>query len=308
VTDLRFVIDERSFDMRSIEEEMVAASLEALADLLFELRERGRSIGLVAGWGNLSCRPDADLADVLNSEGIVDRDIRRSLLGLLGKCVAWDTGFAGWLDPSTLINGDTWESFGVACAHRSVSLGHGHAVLTMPHTGHRGALTVRAANSAQFVHFLAYADDEQLFYRSLFELESVPESNFFELAADAFPRLCFSANLDFRKFKGDYLDLRAVVVHSLSALNDLWDEAYKNECGDSVRVSARLGIEVSIEGNTRSSEKLMRLRDVQHQGRTYRCEWHAKLAPDRNRIHFHPGDKHTAGRVFVGIFVDHLPT
>lgn len=52
----------------------------------------------------------------------------------------------------------------------------------------------------------------------------------------------------------------------------------------------------------------MRERDVTHDGTVFRCEWHAKLEPNRNRIHFSEPSEHLAGRVLAGIFVDHLNT
>ena len=73
-------------------------------------------------------------------------------------------------------------------------------------------------------------------------------------------------------------------------------------------ISSRLGIEVSIEGNTRSSERLMRHRDVEFRGRVYRCEWHSKLEPNRNRIHFRVIDGIAETRILIGIFHEHLPT
>jgi hypothetical protein len=49
----------------------------------------------------------------------------------------------------------------------------------------------------------------------------------------------------------------------------------------------------------------MRHRDVEYCGRILRCEWHSKLRPDKNRIHFAKLDDQA---VFIGIFVKHLPT
>ena len=69
-----------------------------------------------------------------------------------------------------------------------------------------------------------------------------------------------------------------------------------------------LGIEVSIEGNTRNSESLMRLRDVEFRGQTHRCEWHSKIEPHRNRIHFCVIDNMAETRILIGIFTEHLPT
>jgi hypothetical protein len=51
----------------------------------------------------------------------------------------------------------------------------------------------------------------------------------------------------------------------------------------------------------------MRQRDVNHEGQVIRCEWHSKLEPHRNRIHF-AFDDTLGGKILIGIFVDHLDT
>ncbi|HWS32165.1 MAG TPA: hypothetical protein VN408_05410, partial [Actinoplanes sp.] len=79
--------------------------------------------------------------------------------------------------------------------------------------------------------------------------------------------------------------------------------------GISHEVQAALGrhhFDVSMESvKTRSSEKLMRLRDVTVGDTTYRCEWHIKIERHRNRIHFWVGPRDT---IVVGLFVQHLAT
>ena len=52
----------------------------------------------------------------------------------------------------------------------------------------------------------------------------------------------------------------------------------------------------------------MRLRDVEYGGEVYRCEWHSKLEPHRNRIHFHVIGGKGEPEVLIGIFHEHLAT
>ena len=101
--------------------------------------------------------------------------------------------------------------------------------------------------------------------------------------------------------------LRDDVVHHLSALNDDFDTAFQGDTGRTGSNSARIGIDVSIEGKTRSSDRLMAQRDVEAFGRTVRCEWHSKIEPHRNRIHFCPVIDEQR-RILVGIFANHLDT
>ncbi|MGW2849900.1 hypothetical protein ACWC5G_34865, partial [Streptomyces sp. NPDC001274] len=52
----------------------------------------------------------------------------------------------------------------------------------------------------------------------------------------------------------------------------------------------------------------MKQREIEHDGETYRCEWHGKKERHRNRVHFSLPDQRLEGRVLIGIFVDHLDT
>ncbi len=53
---------------------------------------------------------------------------------------------------------------------------------------------------------------------------------------------------------------------------------------------------------------MMRLRDVEFNGQVYHCEWHSKIEPHRNRIHFCVIDGIAEARVLIGIFHEHLAT
>lgn len=143
----------------------------------------------------------------------------------------------------------------------------------------------------------------------MFTTEDVDEARFFELVSLAFPRLKFADGVTFRRFEGPYGDLRDPVVDHLSRLNDDFRMVFAECKGLSDDVSAALGLNTSMESpNTRQSEKLMRERDAAYNGRTYRCEWHSKIEPHRNRIHFHPGDAASGDCVVIGIFAEHLNT
>ncbi|MQY29478.1 hypothetical protein [Nocardia aurantia] len=56
--------------------------------------------------------------------------------------------------------------------------------------------------------------------------------------------------------------------------------------------------------NTHANRAAMRRRTVRFGDRSIVCEWHAKLEPTRNRVHFAIEED----RVYIGLFVDHLPT
>jgi len=101
-------------------------------------------------------------------------------------------------------------------------------------------------------------------------------------------------------------------VALIGVINDHFVAEYRRCNGIPYDVQAALGkyhCDLSPESpKTRSSPKLMRQREVSFNGRTYRCEWHAKLEPNRNRIHFAMMDDQFAEMVLIGIFVEHLDT
>jgi len=53
----------------------------------------------------------------------------------------------------------------------------------------------------------------------------------------------------------------------------------------------------------------MKEREVIIDGELIICEYHIKLTPTYDRIHFHPGKQDIAeGKIIIGIFAKHLNT
>ena len=303
---MRFVVDEESLDCDEASEQAVRDVLEGLLDVMSSLREDGEDVGLISGWGGINCWRDADVAAVLTAENPLSRDEGVLLLGLLGKGVAIDDE-ADELDPDVEIDGLRANSYGVSFAHSRVRRGCGMAAVVGLQRNRRGVTQVLANGGKADVVLVAVPNDCLQLWRSLFAVEDIREADFFDVATRAFPVLYFAPTLNFGSFAGGYAVRDAVVAH-LCILNDDWQAAYVAEKGNSARISARIGIDVSIEGTTtRSSEKKMKLRDVEFRGETYRCEWHSKLEWNKNRIHFYPADPRI-DRPLIGIFCDHLAT
>lgn len=144
------------------------------------------------------------------------------------------------------------------------------------------------------------------FYQKAICEEVENENAFFERVELAFPRIRFAPEVSFRKFEGRFAELLPEVVKHLSVLDQDFLVEYRNTQGNAKELSARLEIDVTMESvKTRGSEKLMKMRDVTYLGRTYRCEWHSKIEPHRNRIHLAVIDDDC---ILVGMFVKHLDT
>lgn len=308
--EARFVVDEGVLSLDNVPKEQRRVLLYALTEQLNTLQHLGEDVGILNGWGALVCLNGDDVAMVLAQSRVLDRDQSLRLLTLLSRCPAWDQDNTVVTDPAVFVDGVPHKGYGVARARELTLLRQWTAVVTTQHRFSEGVHSVDdlSQSLAAEVYFVVSDAGVPAFFRMLYELDDVPEGQFFELARLAFPNLVFAETVDFRHFEGSYATLRSVVVHHLGQINDRFAEALVAGHGVSSEVSSRMGIAVSIEGSTRSSERLMARRDVEFRGKRYRCEWHSKIEAHRNRIHFHAGDSKTGGRILIGIFHRHLPT
>ena len=310
VPECRFVVDEGALSLDDVPMAEREDSLMALIDQLDALRDSGERIHVIEYWGAVECLGEDNFADAMVHCQVLDRDQSLRLLTLLDRCVAWNRPATVNVDSEVVVDGSHCKGEGIAWAHDQAILQSWAAVVTTPHRFAAGVHSVdKPCQSLPVdVYFAVSVEDHPGFFRLLYEWEDVSESEFFERTRLAFPRLVFAANISFRRFQGAYRTLRPKVVDHLGRINDKFPEVYAAENGMPNEISSRLGIEVSIEGNTRSSQRLMRLRDVEYRGQVYRCEWHSKLEPHRNRIHFHVIDSKGETRVLIGIFHEHLAT
>ena len=306
----RFVVDEGALTLDDVPEAEREDNLTSLIDQLDGLRVSQENVQLVGYWAYVECVGGENVAQSLATCKILDRDQSMLLLTLLDRCFAWDRPDDEDFCPGVVVNGNQYDGEGIAWARAQAILKNWTAVVT---THHRFAAGVHRVESPSEsvpvdVYFSASVKDHPGFYRELYEWQDVPESGFFARARHAFPRLVFAAGLSFRNFQGAYRTLRPQVVRHLGRINDEFPEVYAEERGMSNQISSRLGIEVSIEGNTRGSQSLMRQRDVEFCGQVYRCEWHSKIERHRNRIHFHVIDGTLEKKILIGIFHEHLAT
>ena len=310
VPECGFVVDEGALSLDCVPQAEREDSLIALIDQLDALRVSGESIQLVEDWGAVECVAGNDVAETMVNCQVLNRDESLRLLYLLGRCVAWNRPAAVDLNSEVVVDGSHCKGEGLAWAREQAILNNWTAVVTTPHRFAAGVHSVDKPSQALpvDVYFAVSTEDHPGFFRLLYEWEDFSESEFFERAGLAFPRLVFAEDISFRKFQGAYRTLRLKVVDHLGRINDSFPEVYAAENGMPNEISRRLGIEVSMEGNTRSSERLMRLRDVEYRGEVYRCEWHSKLEPHRNRIHFHVVGGIGEPKVLIGIFHEHLAT
>lgn len=306
--DYRFFVDEATLRLDGLALTEIEAALDSLAEQLQLARERQEATGIVSGFEVIECRPGSQLFELLTGDEI-SRDCRLRIFGLLDKCGRFDADPAFYVEPSVEVDGRKVESYALATAleaqRSAVAIG---LFALVPVCGPGIVKVTDAAGDGQAV-VVTSSESRLEFYRWIYPTEDVNEEGFFELAGLAFPQLRFADGVTFRRFNGSYPDLREAVVYHLSRINDSFKSVYASCNGRSDEVSAAMKLDISMESsNTRQSERLMRERDASYEGRTYRCEWHSKIEPHRNRIHLHPGDDISEHCVVIGIFVEHLPT
>jgi hypothetical protein len=311
---VRVVVDETSFNFRGLATSRIEEMLDRFNDTLASLRNSGITAWKPPMFDAVRCTDDYELYEFLmgDSGREIDRDTKVLFFSwLINKCPEWDASIPG--SPEVMLaDGGRIIALSIAFALTLVLRNRGVACLTLSACERRGYVDVHTDSGSAELFFFAEAASLKTFWRRLYVLEDVPEAGFLTLAELAFPDLVFNPDLSFRRFDGSYRDLRAQVVMHLSVLNDDFLNAYHTRSGiarDIEIALAAIGCPgISPESpNTHRNEKVMRLRDVAYNGSIIRCEWHTKLEPHRNRIHFAFGDPF-ADKIFIGIFVDHLDT
>ncbi|MFE3552424.1 hypothetical protein ACFXN2_27595 [Streptomyces kronopolitis] len=316
----RVVVDETSFDFRELKPDHLTLLLDnfndALGDILCE-----RPVAVAEWWHEHVCLDDCELSDFLYVRGgpgeMISPDVRRRTAILMDRCRIWDTDETADVPDAVRMGGQVRElAWTIGHALRRTLSGQTMACLIFPAanavTSGWQPVSLPAGDAEAELYFLRAAHELTAFWRGLYEREDIPEHLFSALAADAFPGVVLSDTLSFRKFDGSYRELRGWVAEVLAVLDDHFADALERHAGLPSRIQAelgRFGIDLSPESpNTRAKEKVMRQRDVKHAGETFRCEWHAKQHPARNRVHFTLPEQRLCGRILVGIFVDHLDT
>jgi hypothetical protein len=309
----RVVIDEKSFDFKELSSGQITSLLDGFNEELTELKASGCPAWKPPMFENVPCDDEYELYAYLTSEpgSRVDRDVRNRFYSLVQKCPEWNVSIPA-CDEVALGDEPPVAAWSLAYALTSTLKGKGVACLVLGASPHRGFVMANASVGGAEIYFFAESSALPPFWRSLYEVENIPENAFFELTERAFPKLIFHENLTFGRFEGSYRELRPDVVKHLAVLNDHFLTAHTAALGRANEIEATLTTHglarVSPESpKTHRNTKAMSQRYVRYQDREICCEWHTKIEGHRNRIHFAFGSEF-GDRILIGIFVDHLIT
>ncbi|MGQ0565574.1 MAG: hypothetical protein ACT4OK_10955 [Gemmobacter sp.] len=190
------------------------------------------------------------------------------------------------------------------------------------------AATTTATGSVD-VHFVGDDFGRKHFWRSAITLVGDSLNNLLRYASRAYPDLHFVGNVlsDADHLSGGYLASRHRLRSALAVLDDWGRWVFTHPpptispedtgpVSSDARPSnqiiehrfARFGLDAAPENpNVRGHRVSREARETELGGRTLYCEWHVKLEPHRNRIHFHAPVPESRGRVVVGMIHEHLP-
>jgi hypothetical protein len=243
----------------------------------------------------------------------VDRDVRLRALRLLDSIPDWDHDsdfdIAALLEP--VVVGGEETSFAPTLARNCASGDDFCAYLTTDQADRRGSIDISSSGGKGRVGwFLADATGLVSFWRIAIARANYAADAFESWSGEAFPALIFRENIwaDLGNFKGKEHEILPTLADHLAALCDeapiVWAEFHEPHVRSS-QMAGRAGVTCSPESpNTRRNSAAMAQRQVKFGDVVVNCQWHTKLRPDKNRIHFDV-DGH---RVYVGIFTEHLLT
>jgi len=239
--------------------------------------------------------PDVMLFDVLFNKGTLDEELRQRLYREIDRLPHWNSSQKNYGTRQFVA-----EQLSLRCPSACIVLRE-----------HSGGVEVDGTN----VPLIGASADLLNFYRLAPEICDLSEAAFVALAASAFPNLHFKDGIEneIRRFSLAYRSIRSLLISALSDLNDLlFPLLGQGLDGREIvrRFNAGSDFKISSESpKTHKNAAAMRQRTVDFGGRQARCEWHLKIRPDRDRIHFSLGDSAIApNKILVGIFTAHLPT
>jgi hypothetical protein len=315
---IRFCIDEESFRLASAKKDSIADLVNRFIELITKLREDGQRITRWSGLESIEVVPNLKVSDLLykGDTNLLDHDVRILLIHIINRCERWDDSFAQ-VEVELEIAGVRVTARSLNYVFEQVVNGHAMScVCFSEYIWGAGSHEVIRGDKGTSIYFLISEDHVIDFYRAIIEIENLDEKEYILHARLAFPNLYFAQDIhrQFRRFRQSYSVVRPQVTRHLSVLNDDFGklcEVHNHDMRFVLRIlKSRTAIDISTESHgTRANRKAMQEREVIIDGETIVCEYHTKLTPTYDRIHFHPGRQGVAGgKIIVGIFAEHLTT
>ena len=309
-----FCIDEVGFTGLDNIVEVVAA----LTDLLSKVHEHEQTTFKSSNLDWAQVTDEVQFWQLMYEEGLalLDNDERLLLIQVINRCEVWEDLGIELQQGNILAAGEETESESIRFVLTKALSGCALGVISASPPQGMGQVNASIGDQQTQMFHIGLNLELQPFYRFLICFESISRQDFSTWAGLAFERLRFVLDLStqLNKFRQNFEDIRGAVVQHLAAINDdfvslLMEGVLPAEVCN--RVRANCGVDISPESpQTHGNAAAMRERDVEFDGQTVSCEFHSKLTPTHDRIHFSPslfGDPDEQFLV-VGPFAEHLTT
>ncbi len=290
---IQLALDETSF--RGLGAAALDDESRLLANFMVRLREVDRvSVVKKSDVWIADVTDELKVCDIAFTPGLLDEDVRQLFYRVIDSLPAWDgegelrtsRDFA----TSKILEGEAWGCVVPPSQCSKVAVGDRN------------------------LHLIGTISQAIEFYRAAIELGDFAEECFIQNCQRAFPNLYMRAGIEneIARFSMHYKDgMRLKLTRALSDLNDILPDLLLRlrDLREIARqFDARSEFSISPESPlTRRNAAAMRQRDVVFDRKLVRCEWHLKIEPQRDRIHFSFAEQDVApGRILVGIFTEHL--
>ena len=239
------------------------------------------------------------------------------LLQTIDRCIVWDDGEFDIPDGQVLYNNEPTDCASIMFVATKAIANEAIGIVSLVPEDGSGACTASIGERTANVFNVGTTSQLEPFYRFLICLEKVPRDSFYKWVHLAFPRLRFALEIgpQIRRFRQDYNSIRETIVDHLAAVNDVFlslliaGTQLSDVCAE---VKATCGVDISPESpNTHGNPSAMSEREVEFEGESVMCEFHTKLTPTHDRIHFSPTVRTESDEIsylVVGPFADHLTT
>lgn len=327
-----FVINGADWDFATLTADQIEKLLDQALSFVDVSRSRGEDVVIGDDFQTRAMLGTLSIWDLFGSQSPVR--LRRELLQEL---TAWLATARCYTDAADWPDGidDTVISIGgvpdldnpdVTWAHCSMLAGQSAACFTF---GESVVAETKTAFGTTKVHFVADETNRTRFWREMIVFHGDSLESLIRHASHAYPHLYFvEGTLQHAgQLGGGYIASKGNVQRALSTLDDWGGWAFTwpppalrpNE-GAPLNANARpsnqvvrdrftgFGIDAAPENpNVRTHAASREARETFVGTRRLYCEWHVKLEPHRNRIHFHPPVPESDQKVVIGMIHTHLP-
>jgi hypothetical protein len=289
---MRAIVDETRVSPTTGAEGLLLA-FKGLADVLQRLRADQIQLLKHSTIWEVQILEQTPLFQILFVDGYLDRDVRLLVSLELERLT----------DCNTENDVPSARDFALQC----LAQGRPCGLIVVPcHTGVEQHVGMRLHSIGNYVAAIK-------FYREAPELGNFTEAQFVENFQRSFPQLYFRGTIadDLDKFSQSYQAMRPTLMRALADLNDQLPPLRQLRL-PIIEIERRFNAssEFSISPESPQTHKdaaAMRQRNVMFGNNEICCEWHLKIQPDRDRIHFHFGVPGIAGnKILIGIFCLHL--